>query len=395
CDTVACHPAIALDIDPQQIYNYLYFHMVPGPATAYRDVRRIPPAHCVEIEHGKTTLHRYWRMPFDERGSAPFADLRARFRGALDVAVATYDRPGATGTFLSGGTDSSTVAGLLARQEQRAIPAFSIGFDASGYDEMEYARIAAGHFGLTHHAYYVTPADVVAAVPRIAEAYDQPFGNASAVPTYFCATLARQHGVSLLLAGDGGDELFGGYESFFTVAQWGRIDRIPQLARRLLGRIAQWLPYSAYCKNYLRMISRPSALERYFEFNYAPYFMRARLLAPDWMLPADAGYLDRALANCLLPSGADTLSQAMYFEGTANLTGDMLVKVDRMSMANSLEVRCPLLDHELAEMAAGVPHAWKIAGGKGKRILIEALGDRLPAEVLARGKMGFGVPLAA
>ena len=142
------------------------------------------------------------------------------------------------------------------------------------------------------------------------------------------------------------------------------------------------------------MISRPSALERYFEFNYAPYFLRSRLLEPAWMLPAEAGFLRRTFADCLLPGDADIVSQAMYFEGTANLTGDMLVKVDRMSMAHSLEVRCPLLDHELAELAAAMPHAWKIAGGRGKRILLEALGDRLPPELLSRPKMGFGVPLA-
>jgi asparagine synthase (glutamine-hydrolysing) len=142
------------------------------------------------------------------------------------------------------------------------------------------------------------------------------------------------------------------------------------------------------------MISRPSALERYFEFNYAPYFLRARLLEPEWMLPADAGFLTKTFADCLLPEGADPLSQAMYFEATANLTGDMLVKVDRMSMANSLEVRSPLLDHELADLAATIPHAWKVRAGKGKRILIDALADRLPPELLTRGKMGFGVPLA-
>jgi asparagine synthase (glutamine-hydrolysing) len=121
--------------------------------------------------------------------------------------------------------------------------------------------------------------------------------------------------------------------------------------------------------------------------------MRSKLLRPDWMLPAEAGFLARTLPDCILPEDAGTLSQVMYFEGTANLTGDMLVKVDRMSMAASLEVRCPLLDHELAELAATIPHAWKVNGGQGKRILLEALGDRLPPELLNRPKTGFGVPL--
>jgi asparagine synthase (glutamine-hydrolysing) len=142
------------------------------------------------------------------------------------------------------------------------------------------------------------------------------------------------------------------------------------------------------------MLSRPTALERYFESNFTPWFLRQALLQPEWMLPADSAFLTRALADFLLPGDADLLSQALYFETTQNLTGDLLTKVDRMSMANSLEVRCPILDHELAELAAVIPHAWKIREGKGKYIFIRALGDRLPAPLLSRAKMGFGVPLA-
>jgi asparagine synthase (glutamine-hydrolysing) len=141
------------------------------------------------------------------------------------------------------------------------------------------------------------------------------------------------------------------------------------------------------------MLGRRSGMDRYFAFNYAPYHMRSRLLRPDWMLPAESGFLARALPDCILSDDAGTLSQVMYFEGTANLTGDMLVKVDRMSMAASLEVRSPLLDHELAELAASIPHSWKVADGQGKKILLDALGDRLPPELLNRPKIGFGVPI--
>jgi len=169
---------------------------------------------------------------------------------------------------------------------------------------------------------------------------------------------------------------------------------LPQMLRRVISAVASRLPYSAYGKNYLHMISRPSALERYFENSFAPYYLRHELLQPDWMLPAEAGFLERTLSDCFLSAGASTLSQALYFEATASLTGDMLVKVDRMSMANSLEVRSPLLDHELAELAAAIPNPWKVRAGKGKRILIDALADRFPPELLTRGKMGFSVPLA-
>jgi asparagine synthase (glutamine-hydrolysing) len=172
------------------------------------------------------------------------------------------------------------------------------------------------------------------------------------------------------------------------------LDRVPQPVRRIVAALAGALPYSAYGKNFLWMISRPTALDRYFENNYSPHFLRSRLLRPEWMTPA-GGQLIRLLGHSLLPGGADILTQAMYFETAANLTGDMLVKVDRMSMANSLEVRCPFLDSRLAALAASIPHGWKIRGATGKRIFVDALGDRLPPQLLTRPKMGFALPLAA
>jgi asparagine synthase (glutamine-hydrolysing) len=162
----------------------------------------------------------------------------------------------------------------------------------------------------------------------------------------------------------------------------------------MLSGIASMWPYAAYGKNYLRMISRPDPLARYFELNHAHYFLRKLMLEPDWMLPADSAYLRETFADCLPKGDPDIVDQALYFEATAKLTGDMLVKVDRMSMANSLEVRCPLLDHELAELAFSIPKEWKMRNGKGKQILLDAVGDRLPPELLSLPKKGFGVPLA-
>jgi asparagine synthase (glutamine-hydrolysing) len=199
--------------------------------------------------------------------------------------------------------------------------------------------------------------------------------------------------VKVALTGDGGDELFAGYESFFAIERMRRFDRVPGAVRKLISHVSDLLPYSAYGKNYLRMISRSSALERYFE-DESPRFLLSRLLTPEWMPPGDSAFLVQKLGHCLLPNGADVLTQALYFEATAKLTGDMLVKVDRMSMANSLEVRCPMLDHKLAELAARIPHSWKLRNGRGKDIFIRAVGDRLPPELLRQPKRGFGVPLA-
>jgi len=295
------------------------------------------------------------------------------------------------GAFLSGGIDSSSVVASMALQSAAPVKTFSIGFEEQGFNELPYASLVAKRYHTEHHEILVRP-DTVQLVERLVKHFDEPFADSSAIPTFVVSQFAAQH-VKVVLSGDGGDELFGGYDSFVEMQKLRVMDRVPQVVRKTLSLVADKLPYSTYGKNYLRMISRPSALERYFEHNYTPYYLRRRLLSPEWMLPADAAFLTRTFAECLLPAGADIVSQAMYFEATANLTGDMLVKVDRMSMANSLEVRCPLLDHRLAELAATIPNSWKIHNGRGKHVFVQALGHRLPAQLLARKKMGFGVPL--
>jgi len=280
----------------------------------------------------------------------------------------------------------------MALQSPDPVKTFSIGFEEAAFNELDYARAVATKYKTEHYEILVKP-DSVDLISRLVKHFDEPFADSSAIPTYIVSEFAARH-VKVALSGDGGDELFAGYESFFKIEQMRKFDSLPQALRRLSGWVAARLPYAAYGKNYLHMISRPSALDRYFEFNYTPYFLRRQLVKKEWMLPEDRGFLLGRMAEFLPPNGADVLTQALYFEATANLTGDMLVKVDRMSMANSLEVRCPLLDHRLAELAADIPHAWKMSHGTGKAILLEAIGDRLPAELLRRPKMGFDVPLS-
>ena len=387
---------VPLQADPEALRLYFQFNYIPEPWTAYRAIRTLPAGSWLTYDaNGALNQERYWRLPAPATEPPPdlteeqaAAQLREKFDEAVRIRMLA-DVP--LGAFLSGGIDSSSVVASMALQSKEPVKTFSIGFEESAFNELPYAGMVARKYGTEHHEILVRP-DSLSLVHRLADHFGEPFGDPSAIPTFILSEFAARH-VKVALSGDGGDELFGGYDSFLAVSQ-GKLDRMPAVFRGLAARVAAALPYSSYGKNYLRMISRPSALERYFEFNYAPYFLRARLLQPEWMLPADGEFLMRTFAGCLLPEGADPLSQAMYFEATANLTGDMLVKVDRMSMAASLEVRCPLLDHDLADFAATLPHRWKIANGKGKQILLKALGDRLPPELLARPKMGFGVPLA-
>jgi len=388
---------IPLDIDQEALRLYFQFTYIPDPWSPYRQVRKLPPGSWL-LYHadGRVEQGSYWRWPApSEQGPAGLSeeDASRKLRDLFDESVRIRmlaDVP--LGAFLSGGIDSSCVVASMALQSSEPVKTFSIGFEEAGFNELPYAAQVAEAYKTDHHEILVRP-DSADLVSRLVRHFDEPFGDSSAIPTFIVSEFAARF-VKVALSGDGGDELFGGYKRFADLEKLRVLDGVPQALRRVASWAADRLPYAAFGKNYLRMISRANPLERYFEGNYAPYYLRRELLQPEWMLPAESGFLLQALSHCLLPKGADILSQAMYFETAANLTGDMLVKVDRMSMANSLEVRCPLLDHQLAEFAAALPNRWKIRDGGGKQILIKALGDRLPANLLNRPKMGFGVPLA-
>lgn len=393
------YPAgVPLDVDQQALRLYFQFSYVPDPLSVYKGIRKLPPGGWLTYDaHGTVREGRYWKLP--EPATEPSAGLNEdaaadRIREIFDKSVRMRmiaDVP--LGAFLSGGIDSSSVVASMSMQSRDPVKTFSIGFEESAFNELPAAALVAKKFNTDHHEIVVKP-DSVALVSKLVQHFDEPFGDSSAIPTFIVSEFAVQH-VKVALTGDGGDELFAGYESFFAIDQLRRFDKVPQFARALLSTVADAWPYAFYGKNYLRMISRPTPLTRYFELNYAPYFLRKSLLQPEWMLPADAAFLTQAFAGCLLPLDRDIVPQALYFEATAKLAGDMLVKVDRMSMANSLEVRSPLLDHELAELAMSIPHAWKMRNGKGKQIFLRAVGDRLPRELLTLPKKGFGVPLAA
>ena len=391
------HLDIPFELDEDALRLYFQFGYLPDPASPFKAIRKLAPGGWLTYGRGGVRQGRYWKVPVP--AETPPANLsreeaRARLRDLFDESVRMRmiaDVP--LGAFLSGGIDSSSVVASMARQSKDPVKTFSIGWEEAAFNELPYARMVADQYKTEHHEIVVRP-NSMDLVATLVNHLDEPFADSSAIPTYIVSEFTARH-VKVALTGDGGDELFAGYESFFRIAQLRKMDRIPQMFRWALGRIADRLPYSAYGKNYLRMMSQPTALDRYFEFNHVPFYLRQGLLAPEWMLPAEAGFLASVLKDYLVPH-ADALTQALYFEATAKLTGDMLVKVDRMSMAASLEVRCPLLDHKLAEFAATLPHSWKMSDrGTGKAILLEAIGDRLPAPLLNRPKMGFGVPIAS
>lgn len=388
---------LRLPVDTHALKLYLQFGYIPDPWSPFENVRKLEPGSWLLARDGrKVGSGRYWQLPpprEDQPVELDEAGLCEEIREVFDESVRLRmiaDVP--LGAFLSGGIDSSLVVASMARQSSQPVKTFSIGFEEQAYNELPYARITAAQYATDHHEMVVRP-DAVDLVSRLIHYLDEPFADSSAIPTFLVSQFAAQH-VKVTLSGDGGDELFGGYTSYFTVDARRNFDRIPRIARRVLSQAADALPYAARGKNYLRMLSRPNALERYFEeVAFSAYFLRERILTPDWRLPTDAAFLRRTFGGAILDDDRDCLSQAMHFEATAKLAGDILVKVDRMSMAHSLEARSPLLDHRLAELAMRVPNHWKTRNGKGKLILLKALGDRLDERLLNRPKQGFGVPL--
>ncbi len=387
---------VPLDLDQEALRLYFQFGYIADPYSPFRAIHKLMPGCWIECSaDGEVKQGRYWRLPpFSEENRTGLSreqtcekirelfDESVRIRMIADVPL---------GAFLSGGIDSSLVVASMALQSKAPVKTFSIGFEEAAYNELYFARLVAKKYNTEHHDIVVHP-DSVGLIQKLVRHYDEPFADSSAIPTYIVSEFAVQH-VKVALSGDGGDEFFAGYDVIGNMQRYGFVDNIPLALRKLIGWTANTLPYAAYGKSKLRMLGSPSQLDRYFNTNYTPYFLRKRMLNPDWMLPADASFLERMLPYNFNAGNDSILSKLMYFEATNLLTGDFLTKVDRASMAASLEVRCPLLDHELCEFATRIPTAWKWQDGKGKKILIEALGDRLPPELLSRGKMGFGVPL--
>ncbi|MEP6715534.1 MAG: asparagine synthase (glutamine-hydrolyzing) [Terriglobia bacterium] len=389
---------VPMEMDPEAIRLYLQLGYIPDPWSAYKGIRKLRPAHWLTIQPGGSArTGRYWALPHPqetEPAGLSREDVCQQIRDVFDESVRLRmiaDVP--LGAFLSGGLDSTLVVASMARQSNQRVRTFSIGFRENGFNEMPYAAESAQFYGTDHHELTVEP-DAIELVPKLIQAFDEPFADSSAIPSYLVSQMAARE-VKVALSGDGGDELFGGYHSFFYVENFRRYEAWPAPLKKAAGALGHMLPYSAYGKNFLRTVSRPSAFERYIELagSSAQYYLRTRLFRPEWQVPP-TGEEWRRLFPEVLPDQSDCLSQALQFEATTKLSGDILVKMDRMSMANSLEVRCPLLDHKLAELAWTIPNSWKTRDGKGKLILIEAMKDRLPPGLLNRPKKGFAVPLA-
>lgn len=398
-DRADCVAERGNELDPQAIFDFLYFHMIPAPRTIFNKVRRLPAAHALLIDKDGVKEFRHWPAEFDEHHHEPFGKAKKSFldliRGSVSEQIANEQRIGA---FLSGGTDSSTIAGMLCQITGEPARAYSIGFDAEGYDEMEYARIAARHFGCEHHEYYVTPTDVLSALPAIARHYDQPFGNSSALPAYYCAKMAKADGCTKMLAGDGGDELFGGNARYARQQVFELYHRLPQGMRAMIepfcgdDSLLRRIPGLRQATGYVRH-SRIPMPDRMESFNLIMHLDPAKVLSP-------------ALFSCIATEEPRLHMHATWNECHANsLVNRMLAYDWRYTLADSdlpkvqgatslagIPVAYPLLADSLVDFSLALPPQWKVRRLKLRWFFKEALRGFLPEAIITKQKKGFGLP---
>jgi asparagine synthase (glutamine-hydrolysing) len=396
-DAISAFPGSAAEINRQAIYDYVYFHTVPGPHTIHAGRHRLLPGSCLIWRNGELGISPYWEMRYVENEKRPMQELKKDFLAVLRGGVREAAQGGTVGAFLSGGTDSSTIAGILGDVTGKPARTYSIGFEAQGYDEMGYARIAARHFGTRHHEYYVTPADVVSAVPRIAEVHDQPFGNSSAVPVYFCAKLARDDGVDVLLGGDGGDELFGGNERYATQYLYSLYSDLPRAFRKGLIEPVAFLPpeigIAGKIQRYIRNASLPMPA-RYDHYNLLERLGAGNIFSPEFLDSVDAQQPRTMLSHAYDSAQASSLINRMLaLDLRFTLADNDLPKVTRACELAGLDVRFPMLDDAVVSFSAVLAPRLKLRGTRLRYFFKESLRGFLPDEVIAKTKHGFGLPL--
>ena len=386
-------------IEPQAMFDFMLGHMVPAPRTLFHGVQKLAPGTAIEVDADGARTVRHRQPDFGRPPGTDIAELRDAVLPTLTRAIERTAPDAATGAFLSGGLDSSTVAGLLTRVNPDSANAFSVGFGVAEFDEMAYADAASSHFGCRHFKYEVTADDIVAAIPKIAATYDEPFGNSSAVPTYYCAKLARDNGVTHLLAGDGGDEIFGGNERYVRHKVFEIYSKLPGFIRRgLLEPMARKLDPEASVfplrkfASYVQQATIPLP-ERFESWNLIYREGPSRVF--------DTAFLDIVDPRAPLQHMADVwnacpsddlLDRMLWYDWHFTLADSDIRKVSTMSALAGVDVSYPMLDEEFVDLSIRVPSGAKIVGQDLRKFFRDAVRDFLPRAVIQKQKHGFGLP---
>lgn len=396
------HPDLRLEADEQALSDYFSLGYIPAPKSIFRRIRKIRPGHFLRVKNGAVQELKYWDLALHEENGKTeqqwldllTAELRDAVKGRLMSEVPL-------GAFLSGGVDSSAVVALMSTLMDQPVKTATIGFSEDAFDESRYARQVSEHLHTDHYHKVVTP-DTIRTIEKLSWHYDEPFADSSALPTFYVSQVAREK-VTVALSGDGGDENFAGYRRYYFDLQENRLRKILPLSvrRMLFSPLALVYPKLDWAPRFLRAKSTFQSLahdpvEGYFES--ASIFRKhdkPLLLSSDLKRQLSGYESSGVFRDHYDHAGtSDPLSRIQYLDIKCYLTDDILAKVDRASMANSLEVRCPLLDHKVVELAAKIPPALKLKGMIGKYIFKRAMEPFLPREIIYRKKMGFAVPLA-
>jgi asparagine synthase (glutamine-hydrolysing) len=392
---------IPREVDHQAIDCFLSYQYVPAPLSAFRAVRKLPPASTMIFRDGEARIERYWRLDYSQKRTvADRSELLEEIREHIRRAVRRRliaDVP--LGAFLSGGVDSSAVVAAMARESSGSVKTFSIGFENESFNEVEYARTVARQYGTDHHEFVVKP-EAIEMVPKLVRHYGEPFADSSAIPSFYLSELARRH-VTVALNGDGGDESFAGYGRYLGHPMARRLEAMPSPARRAVVEIGSRLPKSYRDRSFVARAKRLAE-----SLSLAPWQRYARDMSFFNAVERELLYTDEykdVIGDSLAPgvirgpweeaSGDERTDILLEVDVETYLPGDLLVKIDIATMAYSLEARSPFLDHELMEFAASLPADLKLDGLEKKAVLRDALRDWLPGDILDRPKMGFGVPI--
>ncbi len=389
------HPEVEREIHPDAVDAYFTLGYVPDPLSIFRNVHKLPPGNHLTFVDGRVDVKEYWDFTFVPEAPRREEDYLEELRHLLDESVRLRliaDVP--LGAFLSGGIDSSTVVALMARHMGQPVKTFSIGFHEDSYNELEYARLTAKKFGTNHHEFFVTP-EICDVVDELVWHFDEPFADSSAIPTYVVSKLAREH-VTVALSGDGGDEVFGGYTRYVVERKRRMFSQLPKFLRKgLMQPLSRHLPHGTFGRNFIHNVAL-DPVDRYLDsMSIFSGLNRASLYTSDFKRSignhAQVAELFQALAGRV--NTGEEIDKLLYIDSRTYLPGDILTKVDRMSMAVSLETRAPLLDHKLIEFMLRTPASLKLAGYETKYLLKQAVQDLIPPEILHRPKQGFGVPV--
>jgi asparagine synthase (glutamine-hydrolysing) len=390
------------EINPRSIANILNFSSNLAPETIFKKVERLPPGTVLITCDGEVRLRKFWDMAYGIGADSNENRLSGELESVVERSVAVHckrDAFSSLGAFLSGGTDSSTVVGLMSRMKKGPVKAFSIGFEEQPFNELGYAEIAAKKFHAEHYTYLVGPRDCYEALPHMIRYFDEPFGNSSAIATYFCSRLAAQNGVKILLAGDGGDELFGGNERYAIDKIFEAYRRVPGILRKgLIEPALAVLPIkggvAGRARGYIRRANL-SPIDRYLSYQFLKTNSAADVFEGDFLkslgiysivdIPAD--HYSKANAR-------DHLDRLLYVDMKITLADNDLPKVTCMSELAGIQARFPFLHRPVAEFSGQVPAGLKVKGTQKRYLFKRAFRNLLPAEIIQKKKHGFGIPVA-